>query len=235
MNTVRIVSYGSGSTGNAIVAHFGKTCVLLDAGLKTDDMLMSLYLKERPQVVIITHEHNDHIKNLEVLKTLGIKTYVTKELYQYLSEKKRTFFRLYPTKKLQWISIDETLKFRLHPSFHDTVDPVCIELKNEEKQLYYITDTFEIPMTMQDTPTHLIVEANHDLNLVDEENRQLYKRGFTNHLEINKTLDYLKRIRSERLEEVWLHHLSQRFGNRNDFLQRAEDILKAYPTKCFLA
>ena len=66
---MRVISLGSGSSGNALLLETEETTLLLDVGLPLST------LQERAQAVgtdlrqvnaiLLSHEHNDHIRGLE--------------------------------------------------------------------------------------------------------------------------------------------------------------------------
>lgn len=67
---LKLINFGSGSKGNASYITDGKTGIVLDAGVS----YRRLRDMPRPDALLITHEHNDHIKFIG--SYYGIKTYV---------------------------------------------------------------------------------------------------------------------------------------------------------------
>ena len=68
---MRLLSFASGSSGNAIYVGEGSTNILIDAGISAKRIregLSSIGLTFKDlNAVLITHEHSDHIKGLQVL------------------------------------------------------------------------------------------------------------------------------------------------------------------------
>ncbi|HUK90545.1 MAG TPA: MBL fold metallo-hydrolase, partial [Blastocatellia bacterium] len=68
---MRLITLGSGSTGNALYVESGETSVLVDAGLSGKEIarrMTSVGLDPaRLSGVLITHEHTDHVKGLPVI------------------------------------------------------------------------------------------------------------------------------------------------------------------------
>lgn len=72
-----IISLGSGSSGNSSVIYSERTSILVDAGLSAMQLKKRITLSglnpNELNAVLITHEHTDHTKGLEVLsKTVPV-------------------------------------------------------------------------------------------------------------------------------------------------------------------
>ena len=62
---VRVTPLGSGSSGNATLVSFGKTHLLVDAGLSARDLAARLTGAGVPpsalSAILLTHEYYDHV------------------------------------------------------------------------------------------------------------------------------------------------------------------------------
>lgn len=71
MRTLKIVSLGSGSTGNSLLVRAGAAKILVDAGLSLADMQRRLAAAGESldglSAICLTHEHGDHVIGLDVL------------------------------------------------------------------------------------------------------------------------------------------------------------------------
>lgn len=84
---MRVISLGSGSSGNALLVEAGargRTKILIDAGLSSRIITERLHRAgvhpSQLQAVFVTHEHSDHIIGLPVLmKRYGIPVFTTPE------------------------------------------------------------------------------------------------------------------------------------------------------------
>ena len=65
---MRFASLGSGSKGNATLVETQTTCVMVDCGFSTKDVIRRLEnLGKTPQdlnAILVTHEHSDHWKGV---------------------------------------------------------------------------------------------------------------------------------------------------------------------------
>ncbi|MBV9229695.1 MAG: MBL fold metallo-hydrolase [Chloroflexi bacterium] len=91
---MRVVSLGSGSSGNALLVEAGpqgRTKILIDAGLSTlliTDRLRSVGVHpSQLQAVLVTHEHSDHVIGLPTLmKRHAVPVVADPRTYQVLME-----------------------------------------------------------------------------------------------------------------------------------------------------
>lgn len=78
-----IASLFSGSKGNALFIRYGKTSILIDAGMsaRAVDKALAAVNSAAAELdaIFVTHEHIDHIKALKVLsKRVPVKIHLTK-------------------------------------------------------------------------------------------------------------------------------------------------------------
>jgi phosphoribosyl 1,2-cyclic phosphodiesterase len=66
---LRVVPLGSGSSGNATLVTFGKTHLLVDAGLSARELALRLsgagVAPRELSAILLSHEHHDHARGLE--------------------------------------------------------------------------------------------------------------------------------------------------------------------------
>ena len=68
---VRVTVLGSGSKGNCTVVSTSRTCILLDAGFSSREIVKRMRLSgedpEKLDGILVSHEHSDHVQGLSVL------------------------------------------------------------------------------------------------------------------------------------------------------------------------
>ena len=79
----------SGSTGNAALFQFGPTSILIDAGISARRIAQALKAVgsdvQAIDAILLTHEHSDHIKGIEVLaRRFGIPVYARARTWERL-------------------------------------------------------------------------------------------------------------------------------------------------------
>ena len=89
---MRVCNLGSGSDGNLTYIETARAKILLDAGLSASEITKRLALlqvaPEEIDAILITHEHSDHIKGLDVFACkYNTKIYVHAKGYQALTSK----------------------------------------------------------------------------------------------------------------------------------------------------
>lgn len=188
---MRVVSLGSGSSGNALFIEAGlqgRTKLLVDAGLSAKVITERLHLlgvkPEQLQAILITHEHSDHVLALPTLlkhHTLplvtdprtheviaqGLASGLWRSDSGTLVSGKTIFDGELPYMELS-IGSRRTIGDIEVTSFatvHDAVAPCGYLLNTSSCRVCLITDTGEVTATMLDMMRHadlLILESNHD-------------------------------------------------------------------------
>lgn len=188
---MRVVSLGSGSSGNALLVEAGpqrRTKLLVDAGLSTKIITERLHSVsvEPSQLhgVLVTHEHSDHVIGLPTLmKRYALPIISDVRTYQAVAESitrgawRTDSGKLVPAGALfegelphialpigsQCILGD--IEVTSFATTHDAVAPCGYLLKAGGCRVCIVTDTGEVTVAMLEVMQHadlLILESNHD-------------------------------------------------------------------------
>jgi phosphoribosyl 1,2-cyclic phosphodiesterase len=165
---VRVVSLASGSSGNAFLVEAGDTVILIDAGLSMRRLsyaLSQLGLNLREvQAVLLTHEHSDHTRGLEMLSWRCGLPVVGNEATLAAVGPDRHRARVLPTGGALEIGSVRVRSFALP---HDGCEPVGYCLEHEGVRVCLATDLGYAPETLKEHVRDsdlVILEANHDLD-----------------------------------------------------------------------
>lgn len=222
---------GSGSSGNAAIVSDGTTTVLVDCGFSAREVatrLQSYHLvPERISAVLVTHEHTDHVRGIEVFaRRFGCPVWATAGTTQAA----RLFGRVEDLRRLdpgneQRIGTLTVLPFRIS---HDAAEPVGFAIGDDAgSRVGIATDTgvFTDDAAEALSGCDIIgLECNHDLDMLSAgpypwflKQRIASSRG---HLSNPDAARALARIASDRLSRVHALHLS-RTNNRRDIATEA--------------
>jgi phosphoribosyl 1,2-cyclic phosphodiesterase len=219
---VRVVSLGSGSSGNAVLVEVGATRVLVDAGFPAASIRARLrQWGVSPQTiaaVLLTHEHHDHARGaVEFANRFAVPLVANAPTLHAV-------LRAAPEEKApeqQALALGGSLRLGALDvtSFaisHDAVAPCGYVLGSGAWQVCVVTDTGEVtaPMAQALRGAHvLVIEANHD------EERLLSGpypwhlkrriRSATGHLSNAQTAAALAGALDDAPRWVWLAHLSR--------------------------
>jgi len=239
----------SGSKGNSLFFGSKKTRILIDAGislraLNTRLAEIGVDLDEI-EAVLITHEHIDHIRGLQMLSSkYDIPILANSDTAKAIAS------MLGYTPKFKIFSTGETFEFgdiEVHPFSiqHDTLDPVAFTLKADNVKVGVCADigfVTSIVKAQLKACDYLYVEANHQPSMVHASNRPYtYKQRVLSrqgHLSNDECADLLSEIAHEGLKHIHLAHLSEEcnspelalkiIGERLQALGLAIDVSIAY-------
>lgn len=212
-------SLASGSKGNATYIGTKETKLLLDVGISYKSLIarlkeISVDIHEIDGVVI-THEHSDHIKGLDMLvKKHSIPVFANSETAKGICQnvKQRPRFKIFTTGEPFTFG---DLEFHPFSIQHDTLDPVAFTVHYREIKLGICTDLGFATSLVKAHLTecdYLIIEANHEEDMVHACSRPMvYKQrvlGRQGHLSNKACGELLSTIYSDRLKRIFLAHLS---------------------------
>ncbi len=220
---MRACVLGSGSSGNATFVGTDRARVLFDAGLSCRQIQLRLAAVGEDfrslDAVVVSHEHSDHVKGLEVLaRKTGVRIYMTR-LTAMAVAWKGAAPEISPFEAGREIAVGD-LEISTFTVSHDAVDPVAFGVRRNGRKLSivtdlgYLTDSVRYHVAASDL---LVLESNHDLEMLkagpypwEVKQRVLSKSG---HLSNAAACKFLATDWDRRSRRIVLAHLS---GNNNN-------------------
>ncbi len=216
-HSIKTKTIASGSKGNCAIVLCNETKLIIDMGISYLTLKKSLEENSLSfsdfSGVLITHNHNDHIKGLTTLiNKTKLNFYIPEAMYEGLKD-------IIPYARCIFIednfNINDVEIELIHTS-HDAPYSVGFIIKYYEKSLVYITDTGYINRKYLNKMINhniYIIESNHDeIMLMDGpyprflKERVISDRG---HLSNKTTAKYLKKLVGPDTKYIVLAHLSE--------------------------
>lgn len=213
---MRVINFGSGSKGNSTLL-LGNKNILIDVGFSYPKMKLAFSeYNIDPTVVdaiLITHAHKDHVIGLSTfVKKTNAKVYVNEILYKELENS-------IPEEFLMTIGEDFDIgdfSIKYFRTSHDAAGSVGFIIKENDKELVYVTDTGYIKkdnLSKLINKDMYIIESNHDIEMLMNGPYPyiLKQRVYSDsgHLSNKMTSDYMKELIGNRTKLIALAHLSE--------------------------
>jgi phosphoribosyl 1,2-cyclic phosphodiesterase len=227
---VRVVSLGSGSSGNALLIQTGQTAVLVDAGLPARALVSRLrQAGVAPQTItaiFLTHEHHDHCCGAAAF---------SRQFGAALVSDPRTMAAVMArdqrepggeqsgARRVERLELAVgrsttigSLTARSFPISHDAVAPCGYLISSGAWRVCLVTDTGIINQPIIEAMIEsslLVIESNHDrARLLNGPYPWHLKQRIlspTGHLSNEQTSEALLRVLDDAPRWVWLGHLSR--------------------------
>ncbi len=222
--SLEISVLASGSSGNSIVINNNKNTILIDAGLSGKELVKRLnncgLNSNQPDAILITHEHNDHIKGAGILsRRLDIPVYANQATWSQMEEK------IGPIEEKNCCIFKSQfmignlgiIPFNIS---HDAVDPVGFIINYKTKNIGIATDMGHVPSDIRGKLRGLdffVFEANHDLEMLRNGSYPYHLkkriRSDQGHLSNDDTAHILPELIEDNYPKILLAHLSQENNN----------------------
>lgn len=237
------VSFGSGSSGNSCYIGTSKGGIIIDAGLKAEEIERKLLENGIPMSnvkgLFLTHDHSDHVRysynllrnhrhirlfcTLRVLNGLLRRHSISKRIKEY----HEPIFKEIPKKILDM----EITAFDVP---HDGSDNMGFSIEFGEKRFVLATDlgaVTERARFYMSRANYLVIEANYDPDMLRLgrypeylKARIMTERG---HMQNEATAHFLKEIVNPELKYIFLCHLSQDNNTPAKALKAVRDALES--------
>lgn len=215
-------SLSSGSSGNCYYLGNESFGILIDAGISATSIRKFLKEKDIPlqtiMGVLVTHNHSDHIRGLEVLtRKNNLPVFTSGKIWESIltpySRISRDCIREIPLQQ----------KFRLagfdieaFPVFHDAPETIAFHISAGDKKITVATDLGHICETAAPyirAANLLVIESNYDEQMLSESKYPYFlkKRIMSDqgHLGNHQTSTFLAENISDNLSHICLAHLSK--------------------------
>lgn len=222
--SLHIASLNSGSNGNCYYVGNEQEAVLIDAGLSCREVELRMGRLELPlervKAIFISHEHDDHIRGVQVLsRRYKLPVYITEATRAHVSLDRPLVHILEGP-----VTIG-TLTVTAFPKAHDATDPFSFLVSSSTVRVGVFTDIGVVcdNLIRNFMQCHAaFLEANYDERLL-EEGRYPYPlkrriRGGQGHLSNRQAFELFTRYRPAFLSHLLLAHLSED-NNRPELVQ----------------
>jgi phosphoribosyl 1,2-cyclic phosphodiesterase len=217
------LSLASGSSGNCYFLGKSSSGILIDAGIGLRTIKKSLrehgIALQNIMAVLVTHDHADHIRTVGCLgEKLHIPIYATKATHEAINRSHYVQDKLQASQKV----IEKESMFSLHgfdvTAFevpHDSFDNVGYHINFGGHSLTLATDVGRITDRIEyfsKKAELLVIESNYDEEMLQNGSYPAYLKKRitcgTGHLSNREAADFVVKVYSEQLADIWLCHLS---------------------------
>jgi phosphoribosyl 1,2-cyclic phosphodiesterase len=168
---MRCIVLASGSKGNSVVLEGCGGSILIDAGLSAKELLLRMSRAgldpEQLLSILVTHEHGDHIRGLDVLcRKLDLPVYATEGTLADFLNHRRTSQKPLKSRVCRYREEFAVGDFSIGPfaTSHDAAEPCGFIIREGDCRIGYCTDTGVVTPGMMELlrPCDgIILESNH--------------------------------------------------------------------------
>lgn len=161
----------SGSSGNAVLVRSGTVALLVDAGVSALQIRRRLEVfglsPDAVDAVLLTHEHSDHVRGLEVFlrRHRPAPVWATRGTWGQLAVRSHDGGELVPGRSISFGMIEVTPV----ATSHDAAEPVAFVFDDGCRRLALCTDTGVFTGLLErrlQSCDGLLLEANHDRDML---------------------------------------------------------------------
>lgn len=217
------LSLASGSSGNCYFLGKPSSGILIDAGIGLRTIKKTLrehgISLQNIMAVLVTHDHADHIRTVGCLgEKLHIPIYATQATHDainrshYVQDKLQASRRVIEKETTFSVQGFDVTAFEVP---HDSFDNVGYHIHFGEHSLTLATDVGRITDRIEHFSRNahlLVIESNYDEEMLQNGSYPAYLKKRitcgTGHLSNREAADFVVKVYSEQLSDIWLCHLS---------------------------
>ena len=236
-------SFGSGSSGNSAYVGSAEGGLILDVGVKVEDIERGLDANgvsmKHVKGVLLTHDHSDHVKYVYALlrSHRHLKLFCTNRVLNGMLRKHSISKRI----KEYHVPIFKEIPFKVLDfeitAFdvpHDGSDNMGFSIEFEGRRFVIATDLGEVSDRARyymGRASYLMIEANYDARMLRLGRYPEYLKariaGGSGHLDNRQTAAFLSEIVNPGLNHIFLCHLSKDNNTPQIALHTVREALEA--------
>jgi len=216
----------SGSKGNCAIIDINGKLLVIDVGITVSELESKLddlgYSCDDIEAILITHDHNDHIKSINHFENKKI--YGGSIIYNVRKENKLEAFKEYNILDCKIVPL---------PLSHDSGTCFGYRIEYSEEVLVYITDTGYISSKIVSYifgANYYIFESNHNVRMLMNTKRPMYLKqrivSDVGHMSNEDASFVLSKIITNETKDVILAHVSQEANSKEVALETFYKVCK---------
>ena len=213
---MRVISLGSGSSGNGFLLDTGGVALLIDCGVAVracQSAIRDYGVAERLAGIVVSHEHSDHVRSIpSITRKLDIPLITTNGTHGAM----RTTLRLNRRSSGERFN-DSALEVTFIGVSHDAAEPCGFVAEYDGLRVAVFTDLGHVSEEILDalgSADVIVLEANYDRQMLMNGPYPSYLKrriqGPAGHLGNDDCATALAGAVSSRTKAVWLAHLSDK-------------------------
>lgn len=239
---MKVTVLASGSGGNITYLESESTKILIDCGITYRQITNRLgqhdLTLDDVRGILITHEHTDHIKGLDVtLRRHNVTCHLTENTYVgmhervrlNLNEQKLSFITPYES---FWIDHIQVTPISIS---HDASDAVGYIIEAEQKKIVYVTDIGYLPKrdhALLQNADMYIFESNYDVTMLFTSARPFYLKqridSVKGHMSNMDSAYNLSQLVGENTTHIILAHRSRECNSDELVLSTYQTVFTDY-------
>jgi len=236
LHNIKFSVLASGSKGNSCYIETERARILIDAGLSCREIERRLGLvgveANSLDALILTHEHGDHMKGAGPLaRRFSLPVYSSRKTFDKGLKVLGNIERPVVIQTGQTLTINDLI-VETFTKCHDAADPFGVVVSCNGTRIGLVTDLGRSTRLVEDRLKKcqaLIVEFNHDQQMLDEGPYPLYLKrrikGQEGHLSNQQGADLIRAVSHGDLMHVVLAHLSEINNDKGKAREIAEEVL----------
>lgn len=223
---IKFVSHASGSAGNMYTLTDGKTTIMIEAGIRIQEIKKALNFKvSQVDGLLLSHSHGDHSKSIKDMLKMGINCFMPHETTEELG------LNNHRVKKIKAMETFEIGTFKILPfeSQHDVTTYGYLIMNDLGERFLFITDSFYCKYKFKNL-NYIAVECNYSMDILEENiaagrvPKIMKKRLLQSHFSLENVKEFLKANDLSKVQEIHLLHLSNNNSDENRFKREIQEL-----------
>lgn len=219
---------GSSSSGNCYLIESKTEILIIEAGISFKKIQEGLNFNiDKVAGCLVSHEHKDHSKAIEQLKTSGIDIYTSKGTIKATDAEISHRIKVIKSKERFKVGEFTVLPFDAQ---HDAKEPLGFLIQHKDMgKLLFITDSYYCKYKFKGLD-HILIECNYKKDILYKNIESgkvkefLSNRIIRSHFEIENVKGFLRESDLSKTKNIVLIHLSSQNSDGNLFKSEIERV-----------
>lgn len=216
---LKIIS--SGSVGNAYILENENSALLIECGVKVDEINKAINFNTlKIKGAIVSHAHLDHSKYMNNVSELGIPLFASVDTFNHMKTPTELRYGVMSNGHMKQVSDFKVYYFN---ASHD-IPTLGFLIESEREKIFFLTDSYKLIWNLSSWKfTCVMIEANYCEEIVKSKPESfINKRRLRSHMSIQTAILTLEKMDLSQCNNIVLLHLSDGVSNEKQFKEMTE-------------